>query len=1230
MDDEARRRSDRLCGLLGLDDAAEPPAPLPDIVDRMRKKHLNKWNLLDPPVSPGRVAAKLEAKRLAALSKDTTTPPRHAPLPSIDDVQRTIDAANKAAKGAAAVASAALEKETVRASMRSFCGGLLPGTEIREETKPPAKTAKKRMLTVEDVYTEDQEAALFGRKPEKRRDLCWDPDEVERRGLMDGNALRAQYRDETNREAAWLADVENAERHPIFRVVAWVAYSEFTRMLEVLQATAGKGLLSGINAQWRQFRLELRPRTTPRRSPRLEPQVAPTHAAVTGLVEEIPVPEEYEWDCLVDGLDYNLDGHLTKIWIHKRRRRGRQGWRSWRWRIQVYHVLTGLTRWMTLSEATALALTSSGAPGLLPLLRLEPRRHPDLEAYREAVWAAFGDADQQSYEELVATAAAQADVIDLPTVAGPSLFVGLDGRRRARSASPTSRRRRGRRRPSSCRCRPKDCWQQPHRASRRSWVEVLTDRERRLRAQLQDETRLVLASGTLMRTFRSDMDDGDDGARWGTQEVGYAGIEGRGNRDCDGAYGTGGQHWEADDERVAPALSLQICDLAGTAGVVPGVSVVGRAAAMFDRPVESVVVKMVGAFENAELARVVAIDEVHALEPSKNVDVDATPRIPPIISRPRSVHATITMELSLPKRVVLGERDAATRALSRRAFGISRALPVHAVGCEPACVYHSEQRCVEQLCRRRNGLDYVVVAKSDGPPLHACPVVYTSKVKAKDESRYEQVSLDIKSLDECIAVHRAIGLRRRRETQRARVAAEVDALVHKAAYVELAERMTMRALRAKALRLVASSNKGLGDSPERWEKRLVASELVEARGVWQKRRSAAVFYYNTDPLATPPRFTWEPPATWSVQVPQRDVVVTRSDIKAALVDDETFVAQVVPRLGLEYVPPFTERVWSDDDEDEEVGDFVDWREALAQRRLPQNHADARLARQSKAVDDDEEEEGRVAPAYGSDGWRRLEHHRRGRYWRHLPSARVMHRQHATVLAHDDSWPQLNIIFATPTLPGIVTRRRDEKTWGDKRTNPHPQVLTSTMFVSDAQDDIDRIIMLAKRRASREAVLGAPISLVALVDRGPRETTTGEEYIKRDDFETAIVEGRSVDDMDELRRRAAFAARSGNLSDLEACVDTFNVSLETTDDSGNTLLMLAAQQNDTKILKFLLRRGADINATNYAGNSVLHFAFGYAYDDLGNYLISKGADPAILNKDGCTCYEFNHPELFSPN
>ena len=68
------------------------------------------------------------------------------------------------------------------------------------------------------------------------------------------------------------------------------------------------------------------------------------------------------------------------------------------------------------------------------------------------------------------------------------------------------------------------------------------------------------------------------------------------------------------------------------------------------------------------------------------------------------------------------------------------------------------------------------------------------------------------------------------------------------------------------------------------------------------------------------------------------------------------------------------------------------------------------------------------------------------------------------------------------------------------------------------------------------------------------------------------------------------------------------------------VIIAAQQNAKRIIKLLLRRGADIDAQNLQGNTALHFCFTYSFTELGEYLIAKGAADNILNAKGFSPYE----------
>lgn len=106
------------------------------------------------------------------------------------------------------------------------------------------------------------------------------------------------------------------------------------------------------------------------------------------------------------------------------------------------------------------------------------------------------------------------------------------------------------------------------------------------------------------------------------------------------------------------------------------------------------------------------------------------------------------------------------------------------------------------------------------------------------------------------------------------------------------------------------------------------------------------------------------------------------------------------------------------------------------------------------------------------------------------------------------------------------------------------------------------------------------------------------------------------------KKACSMARHGKFVEVEELMNQpdWNVPMEYQDELGNTLLHIAVQNGNKRMVKLCLRREANVNAQNLGGQTPLHYAFAYGYDELGQYLIRKGADDSIRNKDGLTCYE----------
>ena len=108
------------------------------------------------------------------------------------------------------------------------------------------------------------------------------------------------------------------------------------------------------------------------------------------------------------------------------------------------------------------------------------------------------------------------------------------------------------------------------------------------------------------------------------------------------------------------------------------------------------------------------------------------------------------------------------------------------------------------------------------------------------------------------------------------------------------------------------------------------------------------------------------------------------------------------------------------------------------------------------------------------------------------------------------------------------------------------------------------------------------------------------------------------------------ARHGHYKELEKLF-LEGINPDSKDKFGNTLLIISAQNNNKRILKICLRYGAQINMQNIMGNTALHFAKEYRYDDIFDYLIKKGANPEIKNLRGvparCGLYSNDDKKLF---
>ncbi|GGV23699.1 ankyrin repeat domain-containing protein [Streptomyces spectabilis] len=95
---------------------------------------------------------------------------------------------------------------------------------------------------------------------------------------------------------------------------------------------------------------------------------------------------------------------------------------------------------------------------------------------------------------------------------------------------------------------------------------------------------------------------------------------------------------------------------------------------------------------------------------------------------------------------------------------------------------------------------------------------------------------------------------------------------------------------------------------------------------------------------------------------------------------------------------------------------------------------------------------------------------------------------------------------------------------------------------------------------------------------------------------------------ELAGKIFDLARAGDTDTLAAYIDA-GVPVNLTNDSGDSLVMLAAYHGHASAVRVLVERGADVDRANDRGQTPLAGAVFKGADDVVRALVDGGADPA---------------------
>lgn len=112
-----------------------------------------------------------------------------------------------------------------------------------------------------------------------------------------------------------------------------------------------------------------------------------------------------------------------------------------------------------------------------------------------------------------------------------------------------------------------------------------------------------------------------------------------------------------------------------------------------------------------------------------------------------------------------------------------------------------------------------------------------------------------------------------------------------------------------------------------------------------------------------------------------------------------------------------------------------------------------------------------------------------------------------------------------------------------------------------------------------------------------------------------------DEVREEQRAFLFrCARHGRVEELQRTLSAMDPRNEPRDEHGNTLLIVGAQNGNKRVVRAALRWGAGVNACNDRGNTALHYAVAFGFEELVEYLLCKGADDTLVNAQGRSCFQ----------
>src|SRR5438552_1564696 len=122
------------------------------------------------------------------------------------------------------------------------------------------------------------------------------------------------------------------------------------------------------------------------------------------------------------------------------------------------------------------------------------------------------------------------------------------------------------------------------------------------------------------------------------------------------------------------------------------------------------------------------------------------------------------------------------------------------------------------------------------------------------------------------------------------------------------------------------------------------------------------------------------------------------------------------------------------------------------------------------------------------------------------------------------------------------------------------------------------------------------------------------YFPSSSIEPSLKRANTNSSQEQLNKELLSAAKAGQLHQVKALIRK-GADLKATNKDGWTPLHYAARYGHLDVVKFLIDKGADVKATNKYGRTPLHYAARAGKLDVVKFLIDKGVKVGIHDMIG---------------